>query len=381
VITGTRAEYGLLRRIMFEIQNSNDLLLQTIVTGTHLSEKFGMTVKEIEADGFQVDTRVEILTDEDTEEAISGAIAKGITGFSRSFEILNPDLIVVLGDRFEILSAAISAQVFRIPVAHIHGGESTEGLIDEAFRHAITKMSHLHFVAAEDYRKRVIQLGENPKNVFLVGGLGVDAIMNENLYSKAEIEEKLSLTFKKRSLLVTFHPVTLENHASKRQLDEIIKALAKLKDTTLIFTMPNADMENKLLSETIYEFSRLHGNAYCFESLGQKLFLSCLQIVDGVVGNSSSGLTEVPTFRKGTINIGDRQRGRLRAESVIDCSPDEKSIDDALLRLYSSDFQQKLAKSSNPYGNGGATVKIIEVIREAPLETLLKKQFYNLEVR
>ncbi len=381
MITGTRAEYGLLRRIMFEIQNSNDLLLQTIVTGTHLSEKFGMTVKEIESDGFQVDTRVEILTDEDTEEAISGAIAKGITGFARSFEILNPDLIVVLGDRFEILSAAISAQIFRIPVAHIHGGESTEGLIDEAFRHAITKMSHLHFVAAEDYRKRVIQLGENPKNVFLVGGLGVDAIMNENLYSKEEIEEKLSLTFKKRSLLVTFHPVTLENHASKRQLDEITKALAKLNDTTLIFTMPNADMENNSLSEMIYKFSRLHGNAYCFESLGQKLFLSCLQIVDGVVGNSSSGLTEVPSFRKGTINIGDRQRGRLRAESVIDCSPDEKSIDDALKRLYSSDFQQKLAKSSNPYGNGGATVKIIEVIREAPLETLLKKQFYNMEVR
>ena len=266
-------------------------------------------------------------------------------------------------------------------MAHLHGGESTEGLIDEAFRHAISKMSHLHFVAAEDYRKRVIQLGENPNNVFLVGGLGVDAIMNENLYSKEEVEERLSLTFKKRSLMVAFHPVTLENHGSRGQLDEILKALAKLKDTTLIFTMPNADMENDSLSQLIHEFSSMHKNAFFFQSLGQKLYLSCLQIVDGVVGNSSSGLTEVPSFRKGTINVGDRQRGRLHAESVIDCSPEEKSVDEALKRLFSQDFQQNLAKTSNPYGNGGATLKIIEIIKEAPLDILLKKQFYNLEIR
>lgn len=366
---------------MFQIQNSEDLLLQTIVTGTHLSKKFGMTVKEIEADGFHVDSRVEILTDEDTEEAISGAIAKGVIGFAKSFDILNPDLIVVVGDRFEILSAAISAQISRIPVAHLHGGESTEGLIDEAFRHAITKMSHLHFVAADEYRKRVIQLGENPKNVFLVGGLGVDAIMNEKLYSKEEVEEKLNLTFQKRNLLVTFHPVTLENQGSRAQLDETLKSLAKLKDTTLIFTMPNSDMENQSLSDRIYEFSHSHRSAYCYKSLGQKLYLSCLQIVDGVVGNSSSGLTEVPSFRIGTINIGDRQQGRLRAASVIDCDPNEKSVDDALLKLFSFDFKQTLADTSNPYGNGGATHKIIEVIKAFPLEMLLKKQFYNLEVR
>jgi GDP/UDP-N,N'-diacetylbacillosamine 2-epimerase (hydrolysing) len=302
----------------------------------------------------------------------------GLIGCAEAFTLLRPDVIVILGDRFEIFAAAAAALVARIPVAHLHGGETTIGAFDESFRHSITKMSHLHLVATEQYRNRVIQLGENPKHVFLVGGLGVDAIDNVVLLAKNELESSLKVKFQAKSLLITFHPVTLEDETSQAQMEELLSALSDLRETTLIFTMPNADTGGLVLIKMIEEFVESHPNAYSFISLGQLRYLSCIAVVDGVVGNSSSGLTEVPSFKKGTINIGARQLGRLQAPSVINCEPEEEQIRDAIAKLYSHDFQALLSTTSNPYGEGGASAKIVNVLRGASLDGIIQKTFNEL---
>lgn len=379
VVSGTRAEYGLLRWLMQGIKDDSALSLQLIVTGMHLSPLFGSTYKEIEEDGFHINCRVEMLGGGDSTFDISKSIAEGIVGCAKAFNELQPDIVVLLGDRFEIFSAATAALLAKIPIAHIHGGESTEGLLDEAFRHCITKMSHLHFVAAKEYRDRVIQLGEDPNHVYLVGGLGTDTIKREKLLSKTELESELNLQLRPRNLLITFHPVTLENDTAKIQMGELLKALSVLPDTTLIFTMPNADSGGRLLMKIVEDFLTTHPNAYAFKSLGQLRYLSCVALVDGVVGNSSSGLTEVPTFMKGTINIGDRQLGRLKATSILDCEPNEKDITKALGVLYSSDFKRTLERTINPYGDGGATEKILDTLRTANLAGLIGKKFHSLE--
>jgi GDP/UDP-N,N'-diacetylbacillosamine 2-epimerase (hydrolysing) len=381
VVTGTRAEYGLLRWVMQGIKEDPELELQIIVTGMHLSTTFGLTYKEIEKDGFQIDYRIETISESDSPIGISESIAKGVHGCALALKELQPDLVVLLGDRFEIFAAATAAMVSRIPIAHIHGGETTEGLIDEAFRHSITKMSQIHFVAAPEYRDRVLQLGESPNNVFLVGGLGLDNIKQLTLLGKEALENALGLKFDSRNLLVTFHPVTLENDTAAQQMNEILEVLAGLHDTTLIFTFPNADTGGRIIIKMIEEFVDCNPNAYSYKSLGQLGYLSCLQFIDGVLGNSSSGLTEVPSFKKGTINIGDRQLGRLKAESVINCGPSRAEIMNALDVLYSQDFQDKLANVINPYGNGGATNKVLEVLRSIDLSDILKKKFNRLETR
>lgn len=381
VITGTRAEYGLLRKLMKKIEESNTLELQIVVTGMHLSSKFGSTYMEIEEDGFYIDEKIELPLIDDSPLAIANAIASSIRGFSESLEKKRPDLIVVLGDRFEIFGAVTAAQVLRIPVAHIHGGEATEGLIDEALRHSITKMSHLHFAAANEYRNRIIQLGESPSKVFLVGGMGVDAISTTQLKSRKEIERELDLKFSSRNLLITFHPVTLENQTSKSQVDELLEALSSLRETTLIFTLPNADQGNAAIFDAIHTFVTKTDSAYEFKSLGENLYLSCLNQVDGVVGNSSSGLTEAPSFKKGTINIGDRQRGRLKAKSVIDCEPNSEEICRAVQTLYSGAFQLSLENVVNPYGEPGASEKIVNILEGVDFSTLIKKKFHDLEFR
>jgi GDP/UDP-N,N'-diacetylbacillosamine 2-epimerase (hydrolysing) len=286
--------------------------------------------------------------------------------------------MLVLGDRFEIFAAAAAAMAARIPIAHVHGGEASEGAFDEAIRHSITKMSHLHFVAADEYRKRVIQLGEAPERVFLVGGLGVDAIGRLPLLDRAELEASLECELGTRNLLITFHPATLETSTAAEQMTELLAALDTLTDTRLLFTMPNADTDSRALFALVTRFVEQHDNARVYTSLGQLRYLSCLRYVDGVVGNSSSGLTEAPSFRKGTINIGDRQRGRLKAASVIDCAPDRVSIAAALQRLYSRDFQAVTEQVRNPYGEGGASDKIVEVLQHYPLDSILKKAFYDL---
>ena len=378
VVTGTRAEYGLLRWVMEGIRNSTKLDLQVIATGMHLSPEFGLTYREIEKDGFRIDRKVEMLLSSDTPVGIAKSMGLCSVGFADAFQELNPDLIVILGDRFELFSAVSVAMVSRIPVAHLHGGEATEGLIDESIRHSITKMSHLHFVAAEEYKKRVIQLGEQPDRVFNVGGLGIDNILKLRLLDRTELENSIKFKLGSKNLLITFHPVTLENSTSAQQMGELLSALNKLDNTNLIFTMPNSDTDGRVLFKIIEEYVSSNIKSVVFTSMGQLRYLSCLKHVDGVIGNSSSGLLEVPTFKIGTINIGDRQRGRLKAISVIDCEPNEPSISSAIKKLYSADYQNRLTTVKNPYGCGGASESIVNILNDVSLDGLLKKGFYNL---
>jgi len=378
VVTGSRADYGLLRSVMQGIKNDPNLIIQVIVTGMHLSPAFGLTYKEIESDGFFIDEKVEVITELDTPEEISQSIAKGIIGCAKAFNRLEPDLILLLGDRYEILSAAIAAHVALIPIAHIHGGELTGGALDEAFRHSISKMSSLHFVAAEEYKKRLIQLGENPKSIYLAGGLGVDSIKKYKLLNKHELENELNIKFLDKSLLITFHPETLDIEGSEFQFKELLKALSNFKDTTLIFTMPNADTGGRKLINMVKEFVIENKNAKAFTSLGQLLYFSCILNMDGVVGNSSSGVIEVPSFKKATVNIGDRQLGRLQAESIINCKPLKKDILNAIEKLYSSSFQTLLDKVINPYSGTGVNEKIIEILGATSLDGIIKKAFHDL---
>lgn len=379
VVTGTRAEFGLLKWLMRQVQDHSELQLQVVATGMHLSPEFGSTYQEIEEAGFTIQGRVEMLLSADTNTAITKSMGLGLIGFGDVYERLRPDVVVVLGDRFEILAAASAALIAGIPLAHIHGGETTEGAFDEAIRHSITKMSHLHFVAAEEYLRRVIQLGESPKRVFNVGGMGIDAIKRIDLLSRKDLEHSMDFQFGKKNLLVTFHPVTLEDgNNSFEQMTELLEALSELEDTHLIFTMPNADTGGRALSSMVGDFVNRHPNACVFQSLGQLRYFSCLAQVDGVVGNSSSGLLEAPAFNIGTINIGDRQKGRLKAKSVIDCNPTKREILEALDRMYCPEFQKQLLAIENPYGNGGASEAITKVLAEYQLENILKKQFYDL---
>ncbi len=377
VVTGTRAEYGLLRWVMEGIRNSTKLDLQVIATGMHLSPEFGLTYREIEKDGFSIDRKVEMLLSSDTPVGIAKSMGLAMIGFADVFDELMPDLLLVLGDRYEIFAASSSAMIARIPIAHLHGGEATEGLIDEPIRHSVTKMSHLHFVATEEYQQRVIQLGEHPERVFHVGGLGIDNIHKLILLNKVELEKSLGFKFGRKNLLVTFHPVTLEIGMVSEQMNELLGALEKLENVHIVFTMPNADTGGRILFKMIENFVSNNPSSKAFTSLGQTRYLSCLNHVDGVIGNSSSGLAEVPTFKIGTINIGDRQRGRMKARSVIDCEPNEPSISNAIKKLYSTDFQKKLTTVKNPYGCGGASESIVNILNEVSLEGLLKKKFYN----
>jgi GDP/UDP-N,N'-diacetylbacillosamine 2-epimerase (hydrolysing) len=378
VVTGTRAEYGLLRWVIHGVQDAPDLQLQLLVTGTHLSPEFGLTYREIESDGLHIDERVEMLVSADTASSIAKSMGLGLIGFGDAFARLRPDILVLLGDRFEVLAAAAAALVAAIPVAHLHGGETTEGAFDEAIRHAVTKMSHLHFVAAEEYRRRVIQLGERPEHVYLVGGLGIDGIVRTPLMDRAALEASLGIGLGARHLLITFHPVTLEQQSSAGQMAELLAALAMLSDTRLVFTLPNADTGSRELRQMIDAFVADHSNAVAFASLGHLRYVSCLKLAAGVVGNSSSGLIEAPSLGVGTVNIGNRQRGRLKADSVIDCPPEREAILRAIRQVEEPGFQQRLRHTVNPYGHGGASEKIVETLRSVVLDGIVKKSFRNL---
>ena len=341
VITGSRAEYGLLYWLMKGIQEVPEFELQIIVTGMHLSPEFGQTYKEIVKDGFHIYKKVEMLLSGDTPSAITKSTGLGMIGFADAFADLKPDLVLVLGDRFEILAASIAALYARIPIAHIHGGETTTGAFDEAIRHSITKLAWWHFVAAKEYYKRVIQLGEDPERIFDVGGLGVDAIRKAKLLSQKELIKDTGIKFDKKNLLITYHPVTLEKQSSQKHFQSLLDVLNDLKDVYLIFTMPNADLDGRIIKKMIDAFvTNNRERSISFTSMGHLNYLSTIQFVDGVVGNSSSGLMEAPTFKIGTINIGERQSGRLKAESVIDCKPLKRSIMLALRKLYSNPPRQ-----------------------------------------
>jgi len=380
VITGTRADYGLLRWVIQGIKDEPKLTLQIIATGMHLSPEFGLTYREIEKDGFQIDRKVEMLTSSETPVGIAKSIGLGLIGFADALDVLQPDLIVVLGDRFEIFSAVSAALIARVPVAHFHGGEKTEGAFDEALRHSITKMSQLHFVATEEYRNRVIQLGEQPERVFLVGGLGIDNIIRLKTLGRTELEASLDFKLGQKSLLITFHAATLEASTAEKQMTELLAALSSLKQTQFIFTMPNADSDSRTLIKMVEQFVAANPNARAYASLGQLRYLSCIAQVDGVVGNSSSGLTEVPSFKKGTVNIGDRQRGRLQATSVINCEPTRASIESALRRLFSEEFQKILPNVVNPYDRGSAAAKVIKTLTHSSLNGIVKKTFHDLPI-
>lgn len=378
IFTGTRAEYGLLKPLIDEVQQSSKLVLQLVVSGMHLSPEFGLTYKEIESDGVPIDAKVEMLLDSDTPTAIAKSTGLGMISYADVLERLNPDIVVVLGDRFEAFAFAYTAYLRRIPIAHLHGGEATYGLIDEGIRHSITKMSWWHFTSTEAYRKVVIQLGEDPERVYCVGALGLDNIRKMKLLEKEELEQALGFRFGERNFLVTFHPVTLEADTSERHFMTLLKVLERFPEIKLIFTKSNADTEGRRINRLIDQFVAQHPDRACaFASLGQLRYLSTLQFVDAVVGNSSSGIIEAPSFHIGTINIGDRQAGRIRAESVIDCEPTEESIEAAIRKLYSEEFQRKLPTIVNPYGDGHAAERIVAVLEREEVRSV-KKKFYHL---
>ena len=350
VITGTRAEYGLLHWTMKRILESEDLELQICVTGMHLAPEFGLTYQQIEKDGFYINEKIEILLSSDSSVGISKSIGLGLIGFSEAFQRLKPDLIFILGDRFEIFSAAAAAMVSKIPIAHCHGGETTEGVIDESIRHSITKMSQLHFTSTEKYRNRVIQLGENPERVFNVGALGIENVNKLQLMDKLAIENSMNFKLAKHNILVTFHPVTLEDSTAENQFLELLEAIDSLEETNIIFTKPNADTDGRIIFSMIDEYVTSHSDkSVAFISLGHLRYLSLLQYVDMVVGNSSSGLIEVPSFKIPTINIGDRQKGRLKSKTVIDCEPTKDSILKAIEIAKSESFKNELDFSKNLY--------------------------------
>jgi GDP/UDP-N,N'-diacetylbacillosamine 2-epimerase (hydrolysing) len=378
VVTGSRAEYGLLRWVMEGIRAAPDLQLQVVATGAHLSPHFGLTCREIEQDGFVIDRHVEMLLSSDTGVAVAKSMGLGLIGFADALRELHPDLVLVLGDRFEIFSVVAAALMLGIPVAHLHGGEITEGALDDSLRHAITKMSHWHFVAAEEYRRRVIQLGEPPDRVVTVGGLGVDNVKKLRLLDRAALEQSLRFALGAKSLLVTFHPATLSDRPAQQEMGELLAALEPLTDTQLIFTMPNADTQGRALADMVREFVERHPNARAYDSLGYLRYLSCVQHVDGVIGNSSSGLIEAPSLLQGTVNIGDRQRGRLKAASVIDCSADRQSIAAAIRQLYLPAFRAALRTVLNPYGDGGAADKIVQVLQDRATTLGRRKTFHDL---
>ena len=379
VVTGTRAEYGLLYWLMKEIDADKDLELQITATGMHLSEEFGNTYQQIEKDGFTIDKKVDISLSSDTELAISKSMGLGVIGFSDALHDLQPDLLVVLGDRFEIFSAVSAAMIAKIPVAHLHGGESTEGAFDESIRHSITKMSHLHFAATNKYRDRIIQLGEQPNRVFNVGGLGIDNIKKLKLLSKEEFEASINLKLNKKNILVTFHPVTLEKSTAQEQFKCLLGAIDELDDTHIIFTKTNSDTDGRIINQMIDKYvTKNSDKSVGFASLGQLRYLSALQYVDMMVGNSSSGLLEAPSFNIATIDIGDRQKGRIKADSIISSLPTQESIGNAFYKIYSEDFQNIVNNTKNPYGNGGASKIVVDIIKNYNLNGILKKTFYDL---
>lgn len=379
LITGTRAEYGLLYPLLKALEQEPVFELQLIATGMHLSNEFGLTVVEIEKE-FKINKKIEMLLSADTQTAVSKSMGLAQISFADAFDELNPDLIIILGDRFEIFSVATVAMILGIPIAHLHGGELTEGQIDEAMRHSITKMSHLHFTSMEVYRKRVIQLGEQPSKVFNVGAIGLDNIRVLPLLSKKELEKNLNYKFSKKNILVTYHPVTLEYKENRENFSQLLQALSQLDDTGIIFTLSNSDAEGRMINKMIELFINEYGGlSICaFPSLGQLRYLSALQFVDAVVGNSSSGIIEAPSFHIATINIGERQSGRVRAESVIDCEAKEVNIKQAIDYIYTEDFQKIIKNCYNPYGDGKSSDRIVNTLKETDFSTLLKKRFYVL---
>ncbi|MEZ7495051.1 UDP-N-acetylglucosamine 2-epimerase [Leeuwenhoekiella aequorea] len=381
VITGTRAEYGLLRPLMQAIKEDEHMHLQVVVTGTHLAPEFGMTVHEIEDNDFFIDKKVECILSSDTVTSVTKSIGIALLGFTDVFDSLKPDIIVLLGDRTEILAAAIAALIANIPIAHIHGGEVTEGAYDESIRHAITKMSHLHFASAEVYRKRIIQLGESPDNVFNVGAIGLDSIKSLKLLNKRDFEQAINFKLAMKNVLVTFHPVTMENQTAKDQFQEIIDAIHFFEKTHVIFTYANSDRDGQIINQMIDQYVIDNPQtSISFKSLGQLRYLSALKHIDAVVGNSSSGIIEAPYFGISTVNIGDRQKGRILHKSVIQTAPNKQAIIKSLEKVFKNETKEQIAYQKHLFGNGAATVQIMKILKNTE-KIELKKKFNDLNFK
>lgn len=381
IVTATRAEYGLLKPVIEKINKSKEAELQLVVTGMHLSPEFGLTYKEIEEDGYPITKKIEMLLSSDTSTGITKSMGVALIGFADYFADYRPDIVIALGDRYEMLMAVTAAMIARIPIAHLYGGEKTEGAVDESIRHSITKMSHLHFTSTEEYRRRVIQLGEQPDFVYNVGALGVENSRKVNLLSKKELEREIGFCFSVPTIMVTYHPVTLEMQTAKEQFTDILSVIDYHKEINVIFTKANADTDGRIINQMIDEYVKKNSDrCAAYTSLGQRRYLSTLQYVDAVLGNSSSGLVEVPSFHIPTINIGDRQRGRAYAKSVINCKNEAQAIEDALQLALSNEFRQTLSTAENPYEKEGTTDKIVEIIfHTLDVGINLKKAFYDMK--
>ena len=378
VVTGARSEYGLLSRLMRLIRADHDLTLQIIATNMHLSSEFGLTYKEIEADGFTIDKKVPMPKLTDTSNGVAKSMAVELSGIADAYEELRPDLIVILGDRYEMLIAATAALVYKIPIAHIHGGEITEGAFDDAIRHAITKMSHLHFTSTEEYRGRVIQLGEQPYRVFYVGSLGVENIRKTRLMNKSEIEKSLGFKLNKRTVVATYHPVTLMEGCNRMEIDEFLTVLDEEKDIRILFTMPNSDTEGTYISKKISEFTiRNKERAIAFTSLGMKRYLSTINHVAAVIGNSSSGIIEVPSMGIPTLNIGDRQKGRVICDSIINCHSDKHSIRNGIKKVLSAEMAKIARAVRNPYEKENTAQSILDILKSCSLNSMIRKSFFD----
>lgn len=378
IVTGSRAEYGLLYWLMKEIGGDPDLQLQITATGMHLSPEYGLTYQQIEADGFSIDAKVEMLLSSDSPVGIAKSMGLGVIGFADTLDRLKPDMLVVLGDRFEILAAAQAAMVSRIPIAHIHGGETTEGAFDESIRHAITKMAQWHFVAAEPYRKRVVQLGEAPEHVYDFGAPGLDHLQHLEWMDRIALENSLAILLNSPTFLITYHPATLVQQEPVAAMNELLAALAEFPDATAIFTYPNADTGGRALIKRIDQWVTTNKHrAKAFVSLGQQRHLSLMREADVIIGNSSSGLTEAPALRKATVNIGDRQKGRLMAASVIDALEEKHSIVAAINKALSQEFRAGLPSTRSLYGSGDVSRRIKDILKTVVIQT--QKAFFDIE--
>lgn len=378
IVTGTRAEYGLLKPLIKRIKEEKQLQLQLLVTGMHLSPEFGLTYKQIEEDGFKIDEKIEILLSSDKDSGICKSVGLGMILFSEALERLIPDLIVVLGDRFEIFSLVSCAGILKIPVCHLHGGETTEGAYDEFFRHCITKMSYLHFTSTEEYRKRVIQLGESPERVFNVGAIGLENIKNLKIISENELEEKLNIKFTSKIFVVIFHPVTLEKNTAESQLNELLKAI-EIENIDVIFIKGNADSGGRAINRKIEEFSKKNNDKYkIFSSLTIEEYFSILKYSKGLIGNSSSGIIELPYLKVGNLNIGDRQKGRIQSSSTLNCNPIKEEIIEKIKIMLTDEYKEKVQKTVSPYGDGEVSSKIVDIIKNIK-NINLKKEFYDIK--
>ncbi|WP_460685392.1 UDP-N-acetylglucosamine 2-epimerase [Niabella aquatica] len=354
--------------------------LQILGTGAHFSPEFGLTYTQIEKDGFCIDKKVEMLLSADTPTSVIKSMGLGMIGYADALEELNPDFLIILGDRYEMLSVATAALILKIPIIHLHGGEVTEGAYDDAIRHSITKMSHLHFASTEEYRGRIIQLGERPEYVFNVGAIGIDNIKKLQLLSKEELEKELDFSFKRYNYQVTFHPATLDSESSDTQFGILLNAIKRQKDSLFIFTKSNADTKGRIINQMIDDFVAEHPeNAVAFTSLGTLRFLSVLKVCDAIIGNSSSGILEAPSLHTATINIGERQKGRIQAESVLNTKVNEDEIAGAILMTQNVDFKNRLAEIENPYGTGNTTKKIMNILRGINPQELITKKFYDIK--